>query len=141
MMAQQSALAVVSVLLTLASLLGSFFYIHLSQWLREILALKQKFDLSDDPSSNSGKRQRYECKVELKKLNSWPNYVVNIVVITFVMFVMGLALNMIKLAAADPLYDYVNLALWIFSGTFFVLVALLLGTGIVTARSLAKDVG
>ena len=39
-------LSVVGLMLTLSSLLGSFFYLQLSQWVRDILAVKSKSDLN-----------------------------------------------------------------------------------------------
>jgi len=33
-------------MLTLASLIGSFFYLQLSQWLRDVVALRQKTELN-----------------------------------------------------------------------------------------------
>ena len=61
----------------------------------------------------------------------------NAVVIVLVSFVLGLAINMIKLADGDALYGFANLGLWVFAGTF----AILLSTGIATARTLKSKLG
>jgi len=40
--ASADALSVIGFFLTLVGLLGSFFYIHLGEWLREVIALETK---------------------------------------------------------------------------------------------------
>jgi hypothetical protein len=122
-------LTMVSLMLTLAGLLGSFFYIQLSQWLRDLMALERKSELNRFAGSEAEKRALLECRVEYRKLVSWPTTVVNLSVILFVLFVLGDALLMIRTAAADPLYPNIAVALWVFLGLFVVLSFGLLGLG------------
>jgi hypothetical protein len=60
-------------MLALASLLGSFFYIQLSQWLRDILALSEKIDLNKQQGDSDQKKAIVECRVEMRRLSSWHN--------------------------------------------------------------------
>ena len=120
-MSAVNPLTMVSLMLTLAGLLGSFFYIQLSQWLRDLMALERKSDLNRFAGSESEKRALLECRVEYRKLVSWPTAVVNLSVILFVLFVLGNALLMIRSATADPLYPNIAVALWVFLGLFVVL--------------------
>ena len=107
-------LSLLSPLLTLAGLVGSFFYIQLSQWLRDLLALRQKIELNRFAGDEAQKRAIVECRIEYRRLATWHTYAVNLSVIGFVLFILVLGLLMIRSAAADPMYDYLATALWVF---------------------------
>ena len=128
-MTPANPLSVVGLMLTLASLLGSFFYLQLSQWLRDILALRQKVHLNKAQGEEGQKKAIVECRVEFRRLSSWHSYAVNIVVILFVLFVLWLGLGMISLAKADPLYCYVYSGLVVFGIVFILLSGGLLAIG------------
>src|SRR5689334_15625118 len=95
-------IATISLMLTLAGLVGTFFNIQLSQWLRELIALEQKADLNKFQGTEPEKRAIVECKVEYRKLTNPSTYVVNVLIIAFVIFVLVDALFMMRLAQADP---------------------------------------
>jgi hypothetical protein len=107
-------LSTVGLMLTLAGLVGSFFNIQLSQWLRDLLALEQKVTLNRAQGTEPQQRAIVECRVEYTKLTNLQNYVLNILIIAFVLFVLVDGLCMIRGAQADPLYPNINLALWVF---------------------------
>lgn len=129
-MSPANPLSTVGLMLTLASLLGSFFYLHLSQWVRDVIALDRKQELNEAAGTDPEKRALVECRIELKRLWSWPGFVVNGVVIAFVIFVLVLGLNMIHHARTDPLYRDVQAGLIVFLIVFVVLSGLLLAVGI-----------
>ncbi|MEZ5853028.1 MAG: hypothetical protein R3D68_20530 [Hyphomicrobiaceae bacterium] len=133
-MAPANPLSVVGLMLTLASLLGSFFYLQLSQWLRDLLALRQKVELNQLQGDDNQRKAIVECRVEFRRLFNWHTYAVNIVVVGFVLFVLGLGLSMIKIARTDPLYSYVQLGMLVFGGIFIVLAGGLLILGATNAR-------
>lgn len=137
-MTPANPLSVVGLMLTLASLLGSFFYLQLSQWLRDVLALRQKVELNEAQGEDPQRRAIVECRIEIRKLASWHSYTVNAIVIAFVLFVLCLALNMIQLAQQDPLYGDVRLGLLVFGGIFIVLSLGLLGIGSSNARWVSR---
>jgi hypothetical protein len=110
-------------MLTLAGLVGSFFNIQLSQWLRDLAALAQKVKLNKAQGSESQQKAIVECKIELEKLDNTQTYVINALVLIFVVFVLVNGLAMIGSASADPLYPHIHLALWVFLA-FFVGVSL-----------------
>ena len=134
-----SPLSTVGLMLTLASLLGSFFYIHLSQWLRDLLALRQKTELNRLQGNEVQKRAIVECRVEYRRLASWHTYAVNLVVIGFVHFVLADGLLMLSQASADPLYAYVLSAFVAFLVTFGVLSFGLLWLGHANARQIRLE--
>jgi len=133
-MTPANPLSIVGLLLTLASLLGSFFYLQLSQWLRDLLALRQKLELNRLQGDDNQKKAIVECRIEIRRLSSWHSYAVNITVIVFVLFVLGLGLSMIGLAKADPLYCYVQLGMVVFAAVFVILAGGLLALGALNAR-------
>lgn len=128
-MTPSNPLSTVGLLLTLGSLLGSFFYLHLSTWLRDILALRQKTELNIARGEEAQKRAIVECQVELRKLNSWHTYVVNTAVVGFVVFIMVLGLQMVATACADPLAAPIHLAMLVFLVLFLVLALGLMALG------------
>jgi hypothetical protein len=128
-MSNGNPLSLVGIMLALASLLGSFFYIQLSQWLRDILALSEKIDLNKQQGDSDQKKAIVECRVEMRRLSSWHNYIVNGAVILFVLYVLWLTFGMISLASADPLHGYVRSALIAFTGVFSLLSLSLFGIG------------
>lgn len=111
-------LSLLSPLLTLAGLVGSFFYIQLSQWLRDLVALRQKIELNRFAGDEAQKRAIVECRIEYQRLATWHTYAVNLSVIAFVLFILVLGLLMIRSAADDPMYDYLATALWVFLALF-----------------------
>lgn len=138
---QASPLTTVGLVLTLASLTGTFFYIHLSQWLRDILALRQKAELNKRQGDEAQKRAIVECRIEYRRLNSWHTYVINLTVIAFVLFVIVTGLLMVRLAATDPLQPYIATALWVFLVMFVSLSCGLLVLGWHNAREAKRLFG
>ena len=138
-MTPTNPLSIVGLLLTLASLLGTFFYLHLSQWLRDVLALRQKTELNILQGESSQQRAIVECRVELRRLASWHTYVVNLLVIAFVIFILVLGLDMIKSASSDPLYGEVRLAMFVFLGLFITLSIALMWLGQWNARNIKNQ--
>ena len=132
-------LTTVGLMLTLASLVGSFFYIQLSQWLRDILALRQKVELNRRQGDETQKRAIVECRVEYRRLANWQTYVVSLVVIGFVVFVVVTGLLMVGHAAGDPMEPYIRTALVVFLILFVVLASGLLGFGISNAQAAKKQ--
>ncbi|KGM30354.1 hypothetical protein [Inquilinus limosus] len=136
-MTPTNPLSLLSPLLTLAGLVGSFFYIQLSQWLRDLVALHQKVELNRFAGDEPQKRAIIECRIEYRRLATWHIYAVNLSVIAFVLFILVLGLLMIRPAAADPMYDYLAIALWVFLAVFVGLASVLFWLG----HSKAREIG
>ncbi|MFK0206321.1 hypothetical protein [Agrobacterium sp. NPDC090283] len=139
-MSAANPLSVVGLMLTLSSLLGSFFYLQLSAWVRDILALKAKSDLNKYAGTTDEKKAMRECAVEVDKLLNWPTYLVNTVVILFVVIVIVTALVMLERAAADPLYGPVRFAFYLFLAVFVVLSSVLLHHGTKQGNAVKTEV-
>ena len=111
-------LTLVGLVLTLASLVGSFFYIQLSQWLRDILAVAAKIQIHEHGESSDKDKAIREAKIEHRKLGSWHLIVTNLVVIGFVGFLIWTGFRLIDAAQSDPSYPVIRLAFSIFGVVF-----------------------
>lgn len=111
-------LSTVGLMLTLAGLVGSFFNIQLSQWLRDMQALLEKIELNEAHGTDPQKRAIVECRIEHRKLTSPETVVINVCVAIFVVFVLVNGLVMIQSAHQDPLFPHVSVALWVFLAFF-----------------------
>ena len=135
-------LSMVGLMLTLASLLGSFFYIQLSQWLRDVMALSTKIEMAELGNQEENKKAVRECRIEQTRLSSWHTYVVNLVVIGFVWFILETGLRMIEMARSDPTHGPIHCAFVVFEVIFLGLSAILFGLGVYhnvqNGRTLAK---
>jgi len=127
-------ISTVGLMLTLAGLVGSFFNIQLSQWLRDLMALEQKISLNRLEGNESQQRAIVECRIELKKLASPSTNVLNVLIVAFVVFVLADGLFMICQAQDDPLYPNVEIALWVFLVFFVVVSGWLIYAGSQTAK-------
>jgi hypothetical protein len=107
-------LSSVSLMLTLAGLVGSFFNIQLSQWVRDLVAVEQKVQLNKLQGNETQQRAIVECRIELRRLTNWQTYFGNLLVLGFVVFVLVDGLMMISGASADPVYPNIEVALWVF---------------------------
>ena len=92
--ASANALSVIGFFLTLVSLLGSFFYIHLGDWLREVTALKTKWDLNKEGEQPERCAARRECRYEIGHVDIQTTRLTSQVVTGFVIliFILGLIL-------------------------------------------------
>ncbi len=135
------ALSVIGFFLTLVGLLGSFFYIHLSDWLREVIALETKWRINAVGDDTDQRAARRECRYEVEQIAGWTTLLTSLVVTVFVAFIFVLA---VILWRAQPEKS----AAWIYigwAGAGFMLIYLgmtvyLLSRGYVKARRLYSTV-
>ena len=132
-------IATVGLMLTLAGLVGSFFSIQLSQWLRDLIALQTKTNLNKAAGNEAQVRAIYECKVEYKKLTNFSTYLLHFLITLFVFFVLWNGLDIAALASSDPIYPKVRLALIVFFAFFAIMSVWLIGSGARTAIQIGKD--
>ena len=120
-MAAVNPLSMVGLMLTLASLVGSFFYIQLSGWLRDVEALRTKITLNKFGKTEDRDKAIRECRVEQARLAAWHTLVVNVAVIWFVWFVLQAGFQMIEMSRTDPLYFQVHYTFVVFERLFLIL--------------------
>lgn len=104
--------------LTLVGLLGTFFYVHLSNWLREILELKAKYDLNSKGDSEDRRKAVLECRFQLKRLRNHIPVLVALLISTFLGVVTYSAAQLIRSLDPRPLLMTYYLRI----GTVFLLI-------------------
>ena len=117
-------------MLTLVGLIGTFFYVHLSNWLREMLELKSKCDLNSVGDSDSRKQGRLECRFQLRRLLNHITLLVSIVISSFIVTLVLVARQMIEAANPQPaVVPYYKAAASVFLVIYFGLTTYMLAFG------------
>lgn len=123
-------LSVIGVFLTLVGLLGSFFFVHLSDWYRKILSLSTKWDINkygDDPDQKASRR---ECRYEVEELASWTTLITSLVVTSFVLLVFWFSLALWRsVPAKNDAWIYIGAAGVVFLLIYIGMTIGLLGMG------------
>lgn len=122
--------------LTLTSLLGTFFYVHLSNWFREILELKSKYD-ENSVGDERRKQARIECRFQLKRLLNHVPLLVSVVITVFILVMLYLVFEMVSSMPSRPaIINYYVPAFLCFLGTYIVLTTYFLVYGYTVALRL-----
>ena len=129
-------LGTVSLMLTLAGLVGSFFNIQLSQWLRDLMALERKVFLNKAHGNEAQQKAIVECRIEHRKLAASESYAIHAAVLAFVLFVLVNGLVMLQAAKDDPLFGNVQFVLLAFLLFFAAMAGWLLWRGRVTDQAI-----
>jgi hypothetical protein len=124
--------ATIGFMLTLVGLIGTFFYVHLSNWLREILELKAKYQLNAVGENDVRVQGRLECKFQLRRLFNHIPALVAMVISGFILFVLGVATRLVAAVQPEPpVIPYYRTAAKGFLCVYFVLTLYLLLYGYV----------
>jgi hypothetical protein len=126
--------AAIGFMLTLVGLIGTFFYVHLSNWLREILELKSKYGLNSVGNSEARKEGILECKYQLRRLFNHIPVLVAAVISFFIVEVVIIAKNLIAaVQPPPPVVPYYESAAKYFLVIYFGLTLYLLVHGYIVA--------
>ena len=134
--------ATIGFMLTLVGLIGTFFYVHLSTWLREILELKSKYELNSVGNSETRKEGILECKYQLRRLFNHIPVLVAAVISFFIVEVVLIAKNLISAVQPQPpVVPYYQSAAKYFLIIYFGLTLYLLLHGYIVALWLRSKLG
>lgn len=132
--------AAIGFMLTLVGLIGTFFYVHLSNWLREILELRSKCELNSVGDTEPRKQGRLECRFQLHRLLNHVTLLVSLVISFFILFVLYMARKLIEAAQPEPaVVPYYRAAATVFLIIYFGLTVYMLGFGYYVAFRLRKE--
>jgi hypothetical protein len=102
--------------LTLISIIGTFFYVQLSNWYRELLEVEEKFKLNKHGDEHEDKRARLECRFQLNRLYNHVPALVSALVSVFLVVIGLLALSLgTQLQPGPQILPYY----WIAGGVFY----------------------
>jgi len=122
----------IGLFLTLVGLLGSFFWVSLTAWLRDLVALEAQATYWQARQKDE---EKAKIRHQVKGLGDWTTYVTTLAVLIF-----GVVLVVEALQMADGLKgelgDHLRTALWSFLVLFIVLTLFLLLRGYLLVRSI-----
>ncbi len=134
--------ATIGFMLTLVGLIGTFFYVHLSNWLRELLELKSKYDLNSVGNTEARKEGILECKYQLRRLLNHIPLLIAAVISFFIVEVVIIAKNLISaVQPLPPVVPYYESAGKYFLVIYFGLTVYLLLHGYIVAFWLRSKLG
>jgi hypothetical protein len=105
-----ASLTAISIFLTLTSLLGSFFYVPLSNWVRELIALNTKWQLNKGADTDTTRPLQRECRHTLPALNNIVPGMMSVAISLFIATVSTLAFLILR-----PYLWGVSLAVYLFA--------------------------
>lgn len=124
------AITTIGTFLTLTSLLGTFFYVQLTNWLRDLLSLRSKFDFNKGGNQEDEKKAIREVRYTLASLYNTLPFLVAIAISCFIGFAAWNALEILgPYRSTDQLAEKMAMALILFLVIYAALVAFLLGRG------------
>jgi hypothetical protein len=134
--------ATIGFMLTLIGLIGTFFYVQLSNWLREILELNSKWELNKIGDTEPRKQGRLECKFQLRRLLNHIPALIAILISIFIIALIVIAKNLIAATQPQPAVVpyYKTAAIW-FLIIYFSLTIYLLLHGYIVGYKLKKKIG
>jgi hypothetical protein len=97
--------------LTLGSLLGTFFYVHLSNWLREVIAIQNKWNLNKNGEKDEEKQALRECRYALQGVYNYVPGLVSGIITAFVFLLAALSISLWTwYSGPDVLQSYLSIA-------------------------------
>jgi hypothetical protein len=135
------ALSIIGFFLTLAGLLGSFFYIHLGEWYREVLALEVKWRLNRAGDEAGQKAARRECRYEAEQMANWTTLATSLVVTGFVVLIAVLSLVLwLNQPSKTDAWWYIAVAGLAFLAIYLAMAGFFVVRGYRTARQVRQEV-
>ena len=137
-MLDANALAVIGLYFTLAGLLGTFFYVHLSSWLQDLLRLKAKWEVNRLGTDDAQRAAIRECRFEIKGLYNHIPFTVALAMSSFI-GILAFDTRGILATTTDPLAGRLQNMLTMFSLLYFAISVYLLGHGLYIGRWIANE--
>ena len=128
-------------LLTLVSLLGTFFYVHLSNWRKDIIKLQAKWEQNKFNQTDEEKASVLQVRYELPGLNNYVTPLVTAVISSFILLIAVLSLILwTDYAGPEQLRTLLTIAGGAFLVLYLVLTGVFLFGGIRTANIVETEI-
>jgi hypothetical protein len=132
-------IAAIGTFLTLTSLLGTFFYVQLSTWLRDLIVLKAKFDLNADGNLPDETKAVREVRYALPGVYNTLPILVAAAITGFIAFAAWNAFAILQpFRGQDQIADRLAAALCVFLTIYVVLIIYLLIRGYVIGAEISR---
>jgi hypothetical protein len=136
-----SEVSIIGIFLTLVGLLGSFFYIHLSSWFRDLIALQNKWELNKIGGTPEEIEAQRECRYALRGLYNYVPGLVAGVITLFIGLVSGFILNyLFSIEVSGPLSSVLWVVFLAFLATYFTLTLYFLIAGYRTGARINAEI-
>jgi hypothetical protein len=134
-------LSVQGMFLTLLSLLGTFFYVHLGNWRKDLIKLKAKWEQNKFNQTDDERRAVLEVRYELPGLANYVVPLVTGVVTAFIVLVAVLSLALWSYyTGPGQLRTFMRVAGGASFALYVGLTAIFLVDGLLTARALREEI-
>jgi hypothetical protein len=133
-----SSLTIIGFLFTLISLLGSFFYIQISNWYSEVLELNKKYEENKEKTNAEMKDAIRECRYEYKKLFNFVPVITTIAISGFLIFISERSFFILNGIQSDKNAVIIQTALFVFLAIYFTLMLVFIVGGLVYSIKLKK---
>jgi hypothetical protein len=138
-MTGSETLSAIGFFFTLTSLLGTLFYVQLSNWYRELLELKSKFKMNQYGDDN--KKARLECAFQIQRLYNHVPLLVSAVLTFFILAIGGLSLRLGLITRPFPdILLYYLAASIVFLVIYLALTGYFLVKGYAIGKSLTTEI-
>jgi hypothetical protein len=138
-MFDKTTYTVIGMCLTLTSLLGTYFYVHLSNWLRDMLKLKAKWDINKKGSDVDQIKAQWECKIEIKGLFNHIPIMISLIISAFIWFVCVRSLVLLAAAPTESLAQLLSMIIIIFLVLYTLLTMYFLIHGMIIGFKMKKQ--
>ena len=138
-MFDKTTYTVISMCLTLTSLLGTYFYVHLSNWLRDMFKLKAKWDANKKGTDDSQIKAQWECKIEIHGLFNHIPIMISLIISAFIWFVCVRSLDLLAAASTEPLAQLLSMMMIIFLALYTLLTLYFLIHGMILGFTMNKE--
>ena len=140
-MDNSAILSTQGLLLTLVSLLGTFFYVHLSNWRKDIIKLQAKWEQNKFNQTDEEKASVLQVRYELPGLNNYVTPLVTAVISSFILLIAVLSLILwTDYAGPEQLRTLLTIAGGAFLVLYLVLTGVFLFGGIRTANIVETEI-
>lgn len=117
-MLDSKVISTIGIYLTLTGLLGTFFYVHLSNWLRDLFRLHAKWENNHLLTDDGQKSAIRECRFEIKGLFNHVPLLTTLVISGFIWLLFSNAKELLSGASSDVLasqiFEMLSVFIWIF---------------------------
>lgn len=138
-MVDSNIYSVIGIFLTLIGLMGTFFYIHLSNWLQELLKLNSKWEQNKPGTDASQMSAKRECKYELRGLFNHVPILISCMITTFSIIVWRNSSFLLDKFQSDTISSLLHTALDLYMYIYLALTTYILLHGYIIGFSIWKN--
>ena len=103
-----NTMTIIGFLFTLISLLGSFFYIQISNWYRDVLELNKKYQFNKSKANDEMRAAIIECKYEYRKIFNFVPLLTTLTISGFLAYISNISFNLLSNLEQGGSHEIIN---------------------------------